>query len=99
MKAVKLISRKLLDLLESHDLKGLEYDIVQTYCHTDHGAWATKLMATIEQLRKWELRHVGGASFSQAFDMLGLQLQVQDRKNKKSVTRMSQQKSSSRLEK
>lgn len=69
-RAIRLMSKKLLDFFEICDRKHIIYDLLTPYTNVNQATWARDMIATFEKLKQWEIKNVGKQQFSKAFEML-----------------------------
>jgi hypothetical protein len=64
LKAVKLITRKILDLMSIVEQNQLDLDEIKTYTHQPHAEWAATLTETIKTMKELEYQIIGSTTFS-----------------------------------
>lgn len=76
-----------MDFFEICDSRHIMYDHLTPYTNSNQSTWARDLIGTFEKLKQWEITNVGTQQFSKAFEMLQLQLEVQENAQKKTLAR------------
>ena len=76
MEGIKLMGRRLLDLIETCMQNGVHLDYLMTFTHVTHRKWKQRLIEIHTQLKEWEQEHNGKLTFSKAFDSLVLKLKT-----------------------
>lgn len=69
-RGIKLLSTKLLDLLQLAETLGVDISTVKTYSLLKLSTWYNSMTALVTELKAWELANVGALQFSRCFTQI-----------------------------
>ena len=89
---IRFLCRKVVDLVNLADEHGLDFDSQITFSQIKHSEWVNRMLAMIENLKNWELKHNGEPTFSKSFDLLSVKLSVGNTERRKLLKNSSSRK-------